>query len=246
MLNSESVVKNVAKNVVKSPIIVALDYPNEAAALAMAEKLDANKCRVKVGKELFTSCGPQILKKLHDLGFEVFLDLKFHDIPTTTANAVAAAAELGVWMVNIHASGGQRMMAACVERLSAYRQRPLLIGVTVLTSMQQDDLQQLGLNVSPLEQVMRLADLAKASGLDGVVCSSHEVSSLRRTFGAQFKLVTPGIRPSFSDPGDQRRVMTPKEAMLAGSDYLVIGRPITQADNPLVALQLINQELGLA
>jgi len=226
------------------PIIVALDYPRADAALAMASSLDPKQCRVKVGKELFTRCGPQILEDLHKQGFEVFLDLKFHDIPNTTANAVAVAAELGVWMVNVHASGGRRMMDACVEKLSAFKQKPMLIGVTVLTSMQSEDLAELGLAVSPLEQVTKLASLASECGLDGVVCSSHEVRDLKAKFGEKFKLVTPGIRPAFAAKGDQRRVMTPREAVDVGSDYLVIGRPITQAEDPLKALELIHQELS--
>jgi len=226
------------------PIIVALDYPRADAALAMASSLDPKQCRVKVGKELFTRCGPQILEDLHKQGFEVFLDLKFHDIPNTTANAVAVAAELGVWMVNVHASGGRRMMDACVEKLSAFKQKPMLIGVTVLTSMQSEDLAELGLAVSPLEQVTKLASLASECGLDGVVCSSHEVRDLKAKFGEKFKLVTPGIRPTFAVKGDQRRVMTPREAVDVGSDYLVIGRPITQAEDPLKALELIHQELS--
>jgi len=227
-----------------SPIIVALDYPAADEALAMASNLDPKHCRVKVGKELFTRCGPQILEGLHKQGFDVFLDLKFHDIPNTTANAVAVAADLGVWMVNVHASGGRRMMDACVAKLSAFKQKPMLIGVTVLTSMQGEDLAELGLAVSPLEQVTRLAALTNECGLDGVVCSSHEVTNLKARFGKEFKLVTPGIRPTFSAKGDQRRVMTPREAITAGSDYLVIGRPITQADDPLKALELIHQELS--
>jgi len=231
-------------NQMKLPIIVALDYPNAEDALTMAKKLDPQHCRVKVGKELFTRCGPQILEKLHSLGFEVFLDLKFHDIPNTTANAVAVAADLGVWMVNVHASGGQRMMEACVEKLSGYQQRPLLIGVTVLTSMQSEDLEQLGLSASPLEQVMRLAQLTYDSGLDGVVCSSHEVTRLKKALGKDFNLVTPGIRPAFAAQGDQRRIMTPGQALDAGSDYLVIGRPITQASDPLEALDLIIKEIN--
>lgn len=228
-----------------SPIIVALDYPNQGAALNMAEQLDPKTCRVKVGKELYTRCGPAILESLHKLGFDVFLDLKFHDIPNTTANAVGVAADLGVWMVNVHASGGLKMMSACVEKLSTYQSRPLLIGVTVLTSMQQEDLTQIGLDVTPLEQVLKLASLTKEAGLDGVVCSSHEVSQLKNTLGQDFQLVTPGIRPSFAAKGDQERIMTPSEAVSAGSDYLVIGRPITKAENPMDALSIINKELGL-
>lgn len=227
-----------------SPLIVALDYPSAEQAIAMAEQLDPKYCRVKVGKELYTRCGPNILESLHKLGFEVFLDLKFHDIPNTTANAVAVAADLGVWMVNVHASGGRKMMAACVEKLSHYKARPLLIAVTVLTSMQGEDLHDLGLNVSPQEQVNRLAGLSHEVGMDGLVCSSHEVASLKSDYGSDFKLVTPGIRPSFSAAGDQKRIMTPAEAMRAGSDYLVIGRPITQADKPLFALESIRNELA--
>lgn len=227
-----------------SPIIVALDYPNIDAALAMAQKLDPKTCRVKVGKELYTRCGPVVLEKLHLLGFEVFLDLKFHDIPNTTANAVAVAADLGVWMVNVHASGGAKMMSACVDKLVGFSVKPLLIGVTVLTSMQQEDLRLIGLDVTPLEQVMRLARLTQEAGLDGVVCSSHEVASLKSELGHGFQLVTPGIRPAFSASGDQKRIMTPSEAVSAGSDYLVIGRPITQAEDPMHALALITQELS--
>jgi len=234
---------NDMKSRINSPVVVALDYPALKDALLMANLLDPLQCRVKVGKELFTRCGPVIVEELHKLGFEVFLDLKFHDIPNTTANAVAVAADLGVWMVNVHASGGSRMMSACVEKLSHFKQKPLLIGVTVLTSMQGEDLLELGLGDSPLLQVQRLANLSKESGLDGVVCSSHEVSTLTAVFGGDFKLVTPGIRPSFAEKGDQRRVMTPREALNSGSDYLVIGRPITQAKDPLFALAKILDEI---
>jgi len=227
-----------------SPIIVALDYPTADLAMKMAKKLDPAQCRVKVGKELYTRCGPKILDDLHLLGFEVFLDLKFHDIPNTTANAVGVAADLGVWMVNVHASGGRRMLDACVEKLAGFKRRPVLIGVTVLTSMQADDLAEVGINDSPIEHVNRLAGLCYQSGLDGVVCSSQEVASLKNSFGKDFQLVTPGIRPAFAEKGDQRRVMTPRDAVNAGSDYLVIGRPITQANDPVKALELILQELG--
>jgi len=227
-----------------SPLVVALDYASLDDALTMAALLNPQQCRVKVGKELYTRCGPLVLEKLHAMGFEVFLDLKFHDIPNTTANAVAVAADLGVWMVNVHASGGQRMMAACAEKLSHFKQRPLLIGVTVLTSMQQDDLAGIGLDIEPKRQVQRLAGLSQQSGLDGVVCSSHEVTQLKSSLGKDFCLVTPGIRPTFAARGDQRRIMTPREALTAGSDYLVIGRPITQADIPLDALAKIMDELN--
>jgi orotidine-5'-phosphate decarboxylase len=234
---------HVANNA-SSPILVALDYPEMAQAMAMAERLDPSICRVKVGKELFTRCGPAIIEALQKKDFQVFLDLKFHDIPNTTANAVAVAAELGVWMVNVHASGGRRMLEACVDRLSTYSQRPLLIGVTVLTSMQREDLQGIGLDASPIAHVERLAALSKQAGLDGVVCSSHEVSQLKLALGEQFKLVTPGIRPLDAALGDQKRVMTPAQALAAGSDYLVIGRPITQANDPDKALRNILAELS--
>ena len=228
----------------KSPLIVALDYPDMDSAIEMAKSLDPEYCRVKVGKELYTRCGPSILEALHNLGFEVFLDLKFHDIPNTTANAVGVAADLGVWMVNVHASGGRKMMDACVSKLASYQRKPLLIAVTVLTSMQSNDLLELGLVSTAQEQVNRLASLSHEVGMDGVVCSSHEVAELKGNLGNEFKLVTPGIRPSFAAVGDQKRIMTPKEAIQAGSDYLVIGRPITQAENPLDALSMIRQELS--
>jgi len=237
---------NAAKGMISSPIIVAMDYPNMQAALDMASVLDPSYCRVKVGKELFTRSGPVVVEKLAKLGFDVFLDLKFHDIPNTTANAVAAAADMGVWMVNVHACGGRRMMDACVEKLAHLQQRPLLIGVTVLTSMQAEDLLQTGVADTPLVQVQRLASLCSDSGLDGVVCSSHEVGALNEEFGHEFKLVTPGIRPSFAEKGDQRRIMTPGEALKLGSDYLVIGRPITQAKDPLNALKMIQDEIKIS
>ncbi len=193
---------------------------------------------------MFTLFGPEFVRKLVARHFDVFLDLKFHDIPNTVAKAVAAAAELGVWMVNVHACGGQRMMEAAKAALEPYGDgAPILIGVTVLTSMEQDDLAQMGINISPAEQVIRLARLAQQSGLDGVVCSSHEAEMLKRELGASFQLVTPGIRPAGSDSGDQRRIMTPAEAVDAGADYLVIGRPITQADSPTQVLTEINASL---
>ena len=226
-------------------VIVALDYPGMEPALAMARQLDPTKCRVKVGKELFTRAGPVIVDALHKMGFDVFLDLKFHDIPNTTAKAVRAAAEMGVWMVNVHASGGRRMMEAARNELALVNgANTLLIAVTVLTSMEQDDLQGIGLNVEPLEQVKRLAALTELSGLDGIVCSAQEVSPLREIIGRDFKLVTPGIRPADADVGDQKRIMTPAEALRAGSDYLVIGRPITKASSPVDALLKIDEELA--
>lgn len=213
-------------------IIVALDAKSQYDALTIAEQLDPALCRVKVGKELFTHEGPSVVKALHDKGFEVFLDLKFHDIPNTTAQAVCAAAELGVWMVNVHASGGRKMMETCVERLKAGNYNTQLIAVTVLTSMGREDLKDIGLDVEPFEQVKRLAKLTQESGLDGVVCSAQEAKMLRETLGREFALVTPGIRPEGSAADDQKRIVTPKQAMLDGSTHLVIGRPITKSENP--------------
>lgn len=228
---------------VSSPIVVALDYPNQAQALAMAKQLNPAQCRVKVGKELFTSAGPQVVEALHKLGFEVFLDLKFHDIPNTCAKACAAAADLGVWMVNVHASGGRRMMEAARNEIDKAKHKPLLIGVTVLTSMEQSDLAELGLNISPIEQVERLAKLTQSSGLDGVVCSAQEVALIGNVCGKDFLTVTPGIRPAGAEQGDQRRVLTPAQAKAAGVHYMVIGRPITQAANPALACADIIKEL---
>ncbi|MDW6092630.1 orotidine-5'-phosphate decarboxylase [Vibrio rhizosphaerae] len=228
-------------------VIVALDYDNQAEALRFVDRIDPQRCRLKVGKEMFTLFGPDFVRALHQRGFSVFLDLKFHDIPNTCAKAVRAAAELGVWMVNVHASGGQRMMTAAREILEPYgADRPILIGVTVLTSMSQHDLVDIGLNVPPQEQVLRLASLTKNSGLDGVVCSAQEARQLKEQLGQSFQLVTPGIRPAGSDVGDQQRIMTPQDAISAGSDYLVIGRPITQAQDPASVLENINHSLDLS
>jgi len=225
-------------------IIVALDFPSQNPALELVEKLDPGKCRLKVGKELFTRSGPQLVEGLQKRGFDVFLDLKFHDIPNTTSAAVAAAADLGVWMVNVHASGGEKMMTACRERLETFGvDRPLLIAVTVLTSMNADDLAGIGITDSPEAQVSRLATLTKNCGLDGVVCSAQEAPKLKAEQGADFKLITPGIRPLTADKGDQQRIMTPTDALKAGSDYLVIGRPITKASDPLAALEAIYSEV---
>ena len=225
-------------------VIVALDYDNQTDALAFVDKIDPSSCRLKVGKEMFTLFGPDFVKELHKRGFSVFLDLKFHDIPNTCSKAVRAAAEMGVWMVNVHASGGERMMTASREILEPYgKDRPLLIGVTVLTSMEQSDLAGIGLDIAPQEQVIRLANLTKNSGLDGVVCSAQEASMLKGELGQEFKLVTPGIRPAGAAVGDQKRIMTPVDAVKAGSDYLVIGRPITQAPDPAAVLAQINATL---
>src|SRR5690606_37538415 len=235
-------------NVTPTPdakIVIALDYAEPADAIRMASQLDPARCRLKVGKELFTRGGPVLVEQLNQRGLQVFLDLKFHDIPNTTAKAVAAAAELGVWMVNVHASGGRRMMEQARAELERYsgKERPLLIAVTVLTSMEEVDLREIGIEASPQEQVLRLARLTQQSGLDGVVCSAQEAKLLKQELGAECKLVTPGIRPASAEVGDQRRIMTPADAIAAGSDYLVIGRPITQAADPLAALSRIEQEI---
>ncbi|MGO2234208.1 orotidine-5'-phosphate decarboxylase [Marinomonas sp. UCMA 3892] len=230
----------------QSPIVVALDYPTMAQSIEMAKRLDPEQCRVKVGKELFTTAGPVILDELHKLGFEIFLDLKFHDIPNTVANAVCVAAKAGVWMVNVHASGGRRMMEASANALQKLPDnKTLLIAVTVLTSMDQSDLIEIGIDATPEQHVKRLAALAKSSGMDGVVCSAQESSMLSADLGKDFVLVTPGIRPAGSDQGDQKRIMTPVEAMAAGSHYLVMGRPITQANDPIAVLTQANADLGL-
>lgn len=227
-----------------SPIIVALDYPDQPSALRMAQQLDPKQCRVKVGKELFTRAGPVVVEQLQHQGFEVFLDLKFHDIPNTTSKAVAAAASMGVWMVNVHASGGRRMMEACREVLESHSHKPLLIAVTVLTSMSEDDWQELGYPGSIVDRVLELASLARSSGMDGVVCSAQEVQMLTQQLGRDFKLVTPGIRPANAAGDDQRRTMTPLEALQAGSDFLVIGRPITQASDPAESVRRILAEIA--
>lgn len=229
-----------------SPLIIALDYASLDAALCMADRLDPSRCRLKVGKELFTRSGPDILEALHGRGFEVFLDLKFHDIPNTVAGAVQAAAEQGAWMVNVHAGGGRRMMTAARERLDRHGLTTHLIAVTVLTSMEEADLAEVGVSGTPAEQVERLAVLARDSGMDGVVCSAQETRRLQALCGEDFLKVTPGIRPSFAAAGDQRRVMGPGEALRAGSTHLVVGRPVTQAEDPMAALAAIEAELAAA
>lgn len=224
-------------------VVIALDFANQEQANQFVNTLDPKNCRLKVGKELFAVVGPSFVEGLVQKGFDVFLDLKYHDIPNTVAKAVQAAARMGVWMVNVHASGGSKMMKSAKDALKEFTNPPLLIAVTVLTSMQQEDLAELGLDIEPKEQVKRLAKLAKSSGMDGVVCSAQEVSMLRNAIGDDFCLVTPGIRPAGSDINDQKRIMTPKEALDSGSSYLVIGRPITQAENPVEALSAINNSL---
>ncbi|VYU79111.1 orotidine-5'-phosphate decarboxylase [Metakosakonia massiliensis] len=227
-----------------SPIVVALDYDNRDKALAFVDRIDPRDCRLKVGKEMFTLFGPQLVRDLQQRGFDVFLDLKFHDIPNTTAHAVKAAADLGVWMVNVHASGGARMMTAAKEALQSFgKDAPLLIAVTVLTSMEAADLADLGIQATPAEHAERLAALTQQCGLDGVVCSAQEAVRFKAAFGEPFRLVTPGIRPHGSDAGDQRRIMTPQQAQAAGVDYMVIGRPVTQSADPAQTLRDINASL---
>jgi orotidine-5'-phosphate decarboxylase len=224
-------------------IIVALDFPGAVPALALAQRLSPELCRLKVGKELFTATGPILLEQLMKSGFEVFLDLKFHDIPNTTAQACKAAAALGVWMVNVHALGGRKMLEAAQAAVSNCAAPPKLIAVTLLTSMNQQDINDIGINATPAEMVQRLATLAQDCGLDGVVCSAMETAMLRKQCGNEFCLVTPGIRPVDASLDDQSRVMTPADALISGSSYLVIGRPITLAADPLQALLDINQQI---
>lgn len=225
-------------------IIVALDYAEAKPAIEFVTRLNPALCRLKVGKELFTSAGPVVVEQCMKAGFEVFLDLKFHDIPNTTAQACKAAASMGVWMVNVHAFGGRKMMEAAREAVASSKHQPKLIAVTVLTSMAQEDLHGIGITASPAEMVQRLATLARDSGLDGVVCSAQEAALLRKLCGKDFCLVTPGIRPADAAADDQSRIMTPRAALQNGSSYLVIGRPITKAADPLLALQNISAEIG--
>ncbi|HKJ71126.1 MAG TPA: orotidine-5'-phosphate decarboxylase [Gammaproteobacteria bacterium] len=227
-------------------IVTALDAPTWDAAEALVKRLPAANRRVKVGKQLFTRAGPAAVERLREAGREVFLDLKFHDIPNTVAGAVAAAADIGAWMVNVHASGGPRMMEAAREALADFRQRPWLIAVTVLTSMDAEELRAVGVADDPEAQVRRLARLAAEAGLDGVVASPREVPVLRQELGKEFLLVTPGVRPAGADAGDQRRIATPGQAVADGADYLVVGRPLTAAEDPAAAWQALGAELGEA
>jgi orotidine-5'-phosphate decarboxylase len=223
---------------------VALDYGQAAPALALARRLDPARCRLKVGKQLFTREGPKIVGRLQELGFAIFLDLKFHDIPNTVAGACRAAAELGVWMVNVHASGGRRMLEAARESVHRIARPPLLIAVTVLTSLDAGDLHDTGVGGEPAEQVTRLARLAHGCGLDGVVCSPTDLQVLAAALPPEFLRVTPGVRPSGEDDGDQKRVATPARAIADGAHYLVIGRPITQAADPAAALAAIEAQVS--
>ena len=226
-------------------VIVALDYDNKDTALAFVDKLDSSLCKLKVGKEMFTLFGPEFVKALIAKGFDVFLDLKFHDIPNTVAKVCKAAAELGVWMVNVHASGGLPMMQAAKEAIAtSSNPQTKLIAVTVLTSMDEAQLADVVSGVTPEQQVLRLAALTEKAGLDGIVCSAQEASALREKHSDDFLLVTPGIRPVGADAGDQKRVMTPPDAMKAGVSYLVMGRPITKAEDPIAVLKAVNASIN--
>jgi orotidine-5'-phosphate decarboxylase len=227
-------------------IIVALDYTDAASALKLVNQLDPSLCRLKVGKELFTAAGPQFVAQLTHSNFGVFLDLKFHDIPNTVAKACIAASNLGVWMLNVHASGGLEMMQAAQQAVQDSNSKPLLIAVTVLTSMNQANLNQIGIQTDLATHVMNLATLTQQAGLSGVVCSALEAKMLRAKLGDAFCLVTPGIRPVNVNQDDQSRVVTPSDALKNGSSYLVIGRPITKAENPLKALEGIHKECYFA
>lgn len=226
-----------------SRLIIAIDFATAEQALAFVEPLSPAQCKLKVGFELFVAAGPEFVRQLTGRGFEVFLDLKFHDIPNTVASACKAAAGLGVWMINVHAAGGAKMMAAAREALQSVENPPKLIAVTVLTSMNKAQLAGTGVAADPAQQVQHLAQLAAASGLDGVVCSAQEAVMLRQLLGNDFLLVTPGIRPTGSDQGDQSRVMTPAQAKEAGVSYVVVGRPITQAADPQAVIMQINADL---
>ena len=223
-------------------IIIPLDM-EYTSAVSIADKLDPNICRLKVGNQLFTSSGPKIVKTLHDKGFEIFLDLKFHDIPNTVYESVRSAANLGVWMINVHASGGSKMLDASKKALEGFDKPPLLIGVTILTSISEEILTEIGFNNLD-KQVMRLTKLAERSGLDGVVCAASDASKVKQTCGESFLTVTPGIRPKDADLNDQSRTSTPKEAIANGSDFLVIGRPITGSEDPTNALENIYKEVS--
>ena len=227
-----------------SKLIIALDFSSADIAMQFVDQLSPSDCKLKVGFELFVSAGPEMVRKLTNKGFDIFLDLKFHDIPNTVASVCKAAAKLDVWMMNVHASGGIEMMHKASEALGNFESPPKLIAVSVLTSMTDKQLQQTGVNALAKDQVAHLATLAKEAGLDGMVCSAREANLLRQLMGEDFLLVTPGIRPIGSDRGDQSRIMTPADAIRAGVDYIVVGRPITQASKPLEVIAMINAELS--
>ena len=227
-----------------SRIIVALDYADARSATVLVDRLQPSACRLKVGKELFTASGPEFVAMLVKRGFDIFLDLKFHDIPNTVAQACKAAAGLGIWMLNVHALGGRAMMQAAREAIGTAAGRPRLIAVTVLTSMAEKDLHEVGIDAAPLDEALRLAALARECGLDGVVCAAHEAGAIRSQLGESFLRVTPGIRLPGDPAGDQKRVMTPRQALESGSSYLVIGRPVTRAAQPLEVLARINLEVA--
>lgn len=226
-----------------SKVIVALDYADASSALSLVNQLDPSLCKLKVGKELFTAIGPQLIEKLTSKNFQIFLDLKFHDIPNTVAKACEAASNLGVWMLNVHASGGKTMMQAALEGVDKSKHSPYLIAVTVLTSMSQANLDEIGIENSIENQVLKLAQLTQLAGLHGVVCSALEAQLLRKQLAQDFLLITPGIRPATASKDDQTRILTPTQALAAGASYLVVGRPITQANRPIEALIAINAEI---
>jgi orotidine-5'-phosphate decarboxylase len=226
-----------------SKVIVALDFADENSTMKLVDRLEPGLCRLKIGKELFTRCGPDLVRRIVDSGYDVFLDLKFHDIPNTVANACRAAADLGVWMLNVHALGGPTMLAAARAALSS-PDSPLLIAVTILTSSSEEDLKAVGIESSTTDMVVQLATLSKQQGLDGVVCSARETSALKTVLGKEFVLVTPGIRLPTDEADDQKRIVSPVDAITQGSDYLVIGRPITQAADPIQKLLTINSEIS--
>lgn len=235
---------NPSDNISDAKVIVALDYPDAKSAMVLVDKLRPDLCKLKVGKELFTAEGPGFIRELVKKDFKVFLDLKFHDIPNTVASACAVAADLGVWMMNVHASGGRKMMETASNRLAQLNQRPLLIAVTILTSLSEAEIHEIGYSGTPEDNVIHMASLAASSGLDGIVCSPLEAAPVRKQTAGDFLLVTPGVRPAFASTDDQKRIMTPSDALNAGSNYLVIGRPITAAEDPLKNLRLINEEIA--
>lgn len=228
-----------------SRVIIALDYADAKSAMILVDRLEPSACKVKIGKELFTAAGPALVGAIAQRGFDIFLDLKFHDIPNTVSQACKAAAQLGVWMINVHALGGRAMMNAAREAIESAPRKPHLIAVTVLTSMAEPDLREVGIVASPLVEVMKLAALAGDCGLDGVVCSAHEAAAIRDRFGGRFLRVTPGIRLPEDNAGDQKRVMTPKIAIESGASYLVIGRSVTRAADPPAVVDRINREIAV-